>query len=225
MSYLSEFFADKELATEHASNRVLCVLEGNSELALVKKTYELVKGIVIEFEQFLHDVIHLSWGKMPVIWKNKQQGDFQGGRIGEAPMPYPVLESLHNSNIDMYAAVLVMFDADLDAAAEVMTEAHSFTQEYKSFIFYSEPCFEAEMVELTKNERTEAYVSDNYRVIGSSKCRWYKRSWSQIPKKEKFGGIQSVKNIIPILELDDFVDKSQKITGFKSFIGSNFSQA
>lgn len=224
MSYLSEYFGDKERDIEPISNKVLCIFEGNAELAFVKKTYDLVKNIAIEFDCFLDDVIHLSWGKMPVVWNNKQQGDFQGGRIGETPVPYPVLESLHNSNIELYAATLIMFDADLDVGDDVLNKAQLFTQEHNCLIFRSEPCLEAEALDLVKNDETATYVAANHEEIGSSKCRWYKKSWGRIPKQEKFKNIQSVKSLIPCLELIDFADISHKLSKFKCFIEQEFSQ-
>lgn len=224
MSY-KKFFKDKlEPPKIKPIDKVLCIIEGQSELLFIKKVYELEKSLKIDCLPFLTTVIEMSWGKAPIHWHDKANCKFQGGNVQGALTPQPVLESLYNENIDYYKAVLVMFDADADQENQVYQAATQKLKSKSAYILYANPCFEKEMLCLTFNQDSQAYIEQNYQIVKNSKCRWYKQNWQHIPKETRFHKSKSSDTLFPLLTLEDLEGKNSKIDGLVDFISDKFVQ-
>lgn len=223
MNY-AEFFQDK-LAPPAPTRleKVLCIIEGQSELLFVRKIYELCKQMDIECSSFLTDIIQLSWGKSPISWTDKARCKFQGGNIPGSLTPQPVLESLHKENIGYYKAVLVMFDADVDEQGEVHKKATALLASVDALIFLAEPCFEKEVLALTFNQLSQPFIDENYQELGGSKCRWFKQNWQAVPKQQKFIRSKSSASLLPLLGWDDLSGKSPNMDALVDFVASRFS--
>lgn len=218
MSYKS-FFKDKlEPPKIKPIDKVLCIIEGQSELLFIKKVYELEKSLKIDCLPFLTTVIEMSWGKAPIHWHDKANCKFQGGNVQGALTPQPVLESLYNENIDYYKAVLVMFDADADQENQVYQAAMQKLKSKSTYILYATPCFEKEMLSLTFNQDSQAYIEQNYQIVKNSKCRWYKQNWQHIPKQTRFHQSKSSDSLLAFLKPEDLQGKNSKIDGLVEFI-------
>ena len=224
MSY-KEFFQDKyEPLKKKPIDKVLCIIEGQSELLFIKKVYELNKAFEVDCLPFITEIIELSWGKAPIHWHDRARCKFQGGNIKGALTPQPVLESLYNENIDYYKAVLVMFDADEDQGSQVFQAATQKLKNKNAYVLYADPCLEVEMLSLTFNQKSQAYVEQNYQVIKNSKCSWYKQNWQRIPKENRFKKSKSSDSLLPLLEPNDLQGKNTKIDGLVEFISDNFTE-
>lgn len=222
MAY-SGFFLDKlHDDEEEIDSKILCILEGNDELEFVKKTYSLFFDKAISHEGFVDDVIELSWGKNPIKWTSAI--GFQGGSLPGARAPLPVLEALESKNLNAYKAILVMFDADLDDNAYVYGEAGSKLNEAGAahYIFYSEPCVEAELLKLIVNSDGQDLIIKQQTEVSGANCFWYKSSWQSLPKKTKFSSTQSPSSLLKRLNKEDYIDTHQKIKKLSCFVMENF---
>lgn len=223
MSY-KIFYKDK-IAPPKATviDKVLCIIEGQSELLFIKKLHELNHSRAVNCLDFLTKTIELSWGKDPVMWKDKKNCKFQGGNVKGSLTPFPVLESLKKENIGHYQAVLVMFDADLDTNSTVYFEAEKLLKSKNALIFYAEPCFEKETLALTFNQDSQDYIDKSYQIIKNSKCRWYKKNWQNIPKEPRFKLSRSSESLLPLLKQTDLKGKNPKVDSLVSFVAERFS--
>ena len=219
------YFQDKiDLPKSADINKVLCIIEGKSELLFIKKTHDLHSKYEISSTEFIAEYIELSWGKNPINWFNKEKLNFQGGNIQGSLTPMPVLESLYKENIAYYKAVLIMFDADLDEESLVYNESKQLLTGSKSLIFYADPCFEKEVIALTFNDQSQIYIDQNYQVLDGSKCRWYKKNWKSIPKENRFLKSQSGESLLKYLKKDDLRGKNPKVDKLVNFILENINK-
>ena len=215
------YFKDKKGLEKFKSNKILCVLEGKDELNFIRKIYEILENDTFTCEDIINTKIKISWGKTPIKWLNKEQCNFQGGNLKGCSTPYPILESLNNEDIELYKAILIMFDADCDEEKTVYENSKEIVKDYQNFILYSVPCFEKEMISFVSNENTKEYIKSNYMEIEGSKCRWYKNNLSKIPKKENFKHSQSLESTIRHLTKIDFNSCSVELKNLKKFIEVN----
>lgn len=222
MIYKSYFQDKLEPPETKPIDKVLCIIEGQSELLFIKKIYELDKAVKIDCLPFLTTVIEMSWGKAPINWHDKANCKFRGGNIQGALTPQPVLESLYKENIDYYKAVLVMFDADVDHEKQVYQAANQKLKNKFGYVLYAEPCFEKEVLSLTFNQNSEGYIEQNYQVLNNSKCRWYKQNWQHIPKEARFHKSKSSNTLLALLKLEDLQGKNSKIDDLVDFINKTF---
>lgn len=224
MSLLNTIYSDKiELSK---IDKVLCILEGKSELNFIKKVYELNNSL-ISCDDFTDTKIKLSWGKAPIEWNNKEECNFQGGNITGCKVPEPVIESLNNENISMYKAILVIFDRDCDTNDLVSIESNELLETYNNFIFVSNPCFEKVGIDFIKTNEIEKYIIDNYSILDNSQCKWYKNNFNNLPKstlpeeKKIFKRVQSLDKLIEYLSLEDIKDETVELKDCILFIKSN----
>jgi len=215
---LDSFFADK---VEHKRreitriNKVLCILEGGDELSFVKKVYEIYNDD-IECQDFVNDKIKLSYGMNLIEWqgntsklkdKSKEKCNFQGGDLysgdDRVKAPLPILESLINEDIELYKAIIVMFDKDRDMNNEVEDKAREKLETItNNILFLSTPCFEKESMTFFMNKKIKEYIIDNYSVIDDSSCLWYKQNYN------KCLAFNRVKNAQKLSTMIDKLDKN-----------------
>jgi len=224
MNLLDTFYSDKTEVSK--IDKVLCILEGKSELSFIKKVYELNNSL-ISCEDFTDSKIKLSWGKTSIEWNKKENCNFKGGNITGCKVPEPVIESLNNENISMYKAILVIFDKDCDTDDLVSIESSELLEAYNNLIFVSEPCFEKVGIDFIKTDEIKKYIDDNYSVIEDSQCKWYKDNFAKLPKatlpKEKklFKRAQSLDKLIEFLSIEDIKDETVELKECILFIKSN----
>jgi len=219
MNDIDLLYEDKIINDIVHVDKVLCIFEGKDELTFTKKIYELFNQ-PIECRDFLDKKIELSWGKEPIFWNNIDKCNFQGGNLG-CPVPMPVLESLNSSDLEIYKAILVIFDGDCDTDQFVKKEANSNLEEYNSYIFVSDICFEKTMIEFIRKEETDEYISKWCTIINGSQCKWYKDNYGKIPKSEYFRRVQSLERVINILRLEDIEKQNLSLTDCIKFIKNN----
>ena len=209
---LDNFFADKiehEIATIPPINKVLCILEGGDELSFIKKVYEVYNDD-IECQDFVNNKIKLSYGKGLVEWqgndsqsqeKNSKVCNFKGGHNEDGYAPLPILASLNNEDLDIYTAIIVMFDKDRDFNNIVELKSKEILEEYsKKILFISNPCFEKETITFFDNEKVKEFIEENYETINKPKCQWYKQNYGRILKLNPIKRSQNLSQLINILE-------------------------
>ncbi len=200
--------------------KILCILEEQDELIFIKRIYEVILNKNLSCDEFLKK-IKLSWGKNPanfdghrVIWNNKNECNFQGGNIKGCKTPKPALEALEEALEDsLYKGIIIMFDKDCDEDGQTEKEILNILQEKiindDSYILYtSDPCLEKEILIIIKNNETEDYINENYEIIGSSKCKWFKQNFRNIPKKTNYKFYQSCEGVINNLKKEDLENSS-----------------
>ena len=221
MEDIESLYSDK-LAHELdvLKDKVLCIVEGKDELSFVKKVYEL-NHTSINCEAFLTDKIELSWGKEPIFWRNIKKCNFQGGNLSECPVPMPVLESLNAHDLETYEAIFVMFDGDCDTNNFLKSNSETLLSAYNHYIFISDICFEKVAMEFVQNSETKEYISQNYKIIEDSLCKWYKNSYGAIPKSNYFRRVQSLERVIDILRLEDIEKEELLLNRAILFLKSN----
>jgi len=203
-----------------SNNKVLCIVEGKDELSFIKKVYELYNN-VISCQDFLDIKIELSWGKEPIVWRNKEKCNFQGGGLKGCPTPGAVLEALYANDLEMYKAILVVFDSDCDKNSFVKNQSKLLLEEYTSFIFSSLICFERVAMELIGTNTTDEYIMKNYKIIDYSLCKWYKDNYRNIPKSEHYRRVQTLERVIALLRLDDIEKEELSISKCIEFMKNN----
>ena len=129
---LDSFYANKfENQSIIKSDKILCILEGGDELSFIKRVYEVFNE-AIDCHDFVNNKIKLSYGRGIIEWqgntlelrnKNRQKCNFQGGDLylnnDKVKAPLPILASLYNEDLDIYKAIIVMFDKDRDVANSI----------------------------------------------------------------------------------------------------------
>ena len=210
---LDSFFADKfEHESTFKSDKILCILEGGDELSFVKRVYEVYNGS-IECQNFVVHKIKLSYGQGIVEWqgntvelrkKSKEKCNFQGGDTKEKA-PLPILASLNNEDLEIYKAIIVMFDKDRDIDDRVEKESIEILKKYSNqILFLSNPCFEKESITFFKNRDILEFIHDNYSTIDGSTCRWYKSNYGKLLQFNPIGNKKKLSTVIPILEKKHF---------------------
>lgn len=213
---LDSFFADKvenEIIEIPPINKVLCILEGGDELSFIKKIYEIYNE-PIECQDFVNSKIKLSYGMNLIEWqgntqelkdKSKEKCNFQGGDLysgdDRVKAPLPILESLINEDIELYKAVIVMFDKDRDVDNIVEIKSRERLEDaFKNILFLSRPCFEKESMTFFMNEKIKEYISVNYSILEGSACLWYKQNYNKCLAFNRVRNAQKLSEVIYYLE-------------------------
>jgi hypothetical protein len=236
---LDAFFVDKvehEISTIAPINKVLCILEGGDELSFIKKVYEIYNDD-IECQSFVNDKIKLSYGMNLIEWqgntfelkdKSKEKCNFQGGDLYSADdrvkAPLPILESLINEDIELYKAVIVMFDKDRDIDNVVEIKSRERLEDsFKNILFLSTPCFEKESITFFMNEKIKEYIIDNYSVIDDSSCLWYKQNYNKCLAFNRVKNAQKLSTMIDKLDKNHLENSSidEDISKLINFIKIN----
>ncbi|MFK5975903.1 MAG: hypothetical protein QM493_05300 [Sulfurovum sp.] len=187
-------------------DKILCIIEGGDELSFIKRVYEVYNNS-IECQDFVNNKIKLSYGMEIIEWqgnthelkaKSREKCNFQGGDTQEGYAPKPILHSLNNEDLELYPAIIVMFDKDRDIDDLVEREAREILQEYSNkVLFLSSPCFEKESMTFFMNEKIKKYISDNYSIIDGSSCLWFKRNYSNCIS---FNPIKNAKKLTTMID-------------------------
>lgn len=155
---LDSFFPDintRQVVTQF--DTILCIVEGGDELSFIKRVYAVYNN-PIECQEFVNNKIKLSYGRNNIEWqgntpklkiKNQEKCNFQGGDLygGEEKVkaPLPILESILNEDLELYPAIIVMFDKDRDLDDIVELKSQELLKDYfNNILFLSRPCFEKE---------------------------------------------------------------------------------
>jgi len=213
---LDNFFADKaehEISTTPPINKVLCIIEGGDELSFIKKVYE-VYNQPIECQDFVNHKIKLSYGMEIIEWqgntyelkaKSREKCNFQGGDLysgdDKIEAPLPILESLFNEDIELYKAIIVMFDKDRDIDNIVEIKSRERLAEYSNkILFLSNPCFEKESMTFFMNEEIQNFIDISYEIIEGSFCKWYKRNYGKCLAFNRVRNAQKLSEVLYYLE-------------------------
>jgi len=206
---LDSFFTDKiENTTSTQSNKILCIVEGGDELSFVKRVYEIYHH-PIECQEFVETKIKLSYGKNMIVWQgnspklissNKQKCNFQGGDNLEGKAPKPILESLYHEDLELYPAVIVLFDNDRDFGQNVEKKAMQILETHpNSILFVSKPCFEKETIAFFENEAIVRFIEAHYEATNKPPCQWYKHHYGKILKINPIGNAQNLSGVLRLL--------------------------
>jgi len=219
---LDSFFHNHQTSTQ--INKVLCIVEGGDELSFIKKVYEIYNS-EIECEDFLRDKIKLSYGMQNIEWqgntlelkvKNREKCNFQGGDLyngdNKIKAPLPILESLYNEDLELYKAIIVMFDKDRDSNNIVEEKAIEKLEDINSkILFLSRPCFEKESMTFFMNEEVQKFIDENYEVLEESLCLWYKRNYNECLRFNRIGNAQKLSTMIDRLDKNNLEDSNLNI--------------
>jgi len=234
---IDSFFSDKnDRGTSHRLNRVLCIVEGGDELSFVKRVYEVFNQPT-ECQDFVTDKIKLSYGKNPIGWqgdtskqksKSRKICNFQGGDTQEGKAPLPILESLNSEDLELYLAIVVMFDKDRDFNGGVESKAKEILEDHTNkILFVSKPCFEKESMGFFMNSGIQGYIDENYAIIENSQCRWYKQNYGECIKLNPIGNAKKLSTVISKLEKSHFEEPKLDMLLFQLiyFLQTNIREA
>jgi hypothetical protein len=192
-------------------DKILCIIEGGDELSFIKRVYEVYNNY-IECQDFVNNKIKLSYGEYEIKWqgdteelraKSREKCNLQGGDTQEGYAPKPILHSLNHEDLELYPAIIVMFDKDRDVDNIVEIKSREILQEYSNkILFLSNPCFEKESMTFFMNEEIEQFIDTYYEVIEDSSCRWYKRNYG---KCIKLNPIKNAKKLSTVIEKLDSI--------------------
>ena len=215
---LDSFYANKfENQGTIKSDKVLCIVEGGDELSFIKRVYEVFNES-IDCQEFVNGKIKLSYGRSIVEWqgntvalknKSREKCNFQGGDLysenDKTKAPLPILASLNNEDLDIYKAIIVMFDKDRDEDDLVELKSKDILKECSvQILFLSNPCFEKETIAFFENEDIQNFIVENYEVINGSKCQWYKSNYGKLLQFNPIGNKKKLSTIIPLLNRNHF---------------------
>lgn len=220
MNNIDSLYEDKIINDTVTVDKVLCIFEGKDELTFTKRVYELYNH-PIACRDFLDKKIELSWGKEPIFLHNIDKCNFQGGSLIGCPVPMPVLESLNFNDLEIYKAILVIFDNDCDTNKFVENKANTILEKYNAYISISDICFEKIAMEFIKSKTSDVYIDENYTIIDNSKCKWYKDNYGNIPKTEYFRRVQSLQKVVTMLRLEDIENQNLSLAECIEFIKNN----
>ncbi len=213
---INDYYSDK-LKTITKIDKILCIIEGKTELSFLKKIYEL-NNTNIDCNDFISTIVKISWGKDEIILKN-HDCDFQGGNLKSCPTPMPVIESLEKEDLEIYSSILVCFDKDCDKDNIVENYTLETLKYLKHKLLLSSPCFENSILHLCGHDTTFTYVSKNYEIIDDSLCQWFKNNFSKIPKIKKFSRCQKAERVIEKIDTTDLLNISnQELKNFIDFL-------
>lgn len=209
-------------------NKVLCVIEGKSELYFLKTMDNLIlqRQEKISCVEYTTEKVQVAWGKDEL--NITDECDFRGGSLPQSKVPYPALEAIYKyTKIKEYKAIIVMFDKDEDAdnVEQKIKDILEQNTNDNFLLIVSNPCFEAICYTLMYNKDTidhvEKYIDENYSEINSSKCKWYKQNKQkilQLANKKGFAGIQKILKIFDKLVKDDILKNDCLDTLLKQLI-------
>ena len=230
---LDSFFPNRfDSPPQTKIDKILCIVEGGDELSFIKRVYEVYNNS-IECQDFVNHKIKLSYGRGIIEWqgnkieekdRNKKNCNFQGGDYQEKA-PLPILTSLNNEDLELYKAIVVMFDKDRDANDFVEIKSLEIVQEYSDkIIFLSNPCFEKESITFFQNEAVEKFIQENYSIIANSKCRWYKKNYGKCLQFNPIRNKKTLSTIIPLLNKSHFENESinEEMKELINFLRVNF---
>jgi len=230
---LDSFFPNRfDNPSQPRIDKILCIVEGGDELSFIKRIYEVYNDS-IECQEFLRNKIKLSYGRGIIEWQGQTTGEkkksrkncnFQGGNNQEEA-PKPILASLNNEDLELYKAIVVMFDKDRDTNDFVEITSLEILQEYSNkIIFLSNPCFEKESITFFNNENIEKFIQDNYTIIANSKCRWYKKNYGKCLQFNPIRNKKTLSTIIPLLDKVHFESESidEEMKELINFLRVNF---
>ncbi len=213
---LDSFFEDKNKTTLQL-DKILCIIEGGDELSFIKKVYEIYND-PIECQDFISTKIKLSYGKSIIEWqgnrpeiraKNRDVCNFQGGDNQDGKVPLPILASLNKEDLELYPAIIVMFDKDRDLDNKVEIKSKEILKEYSNkILFLSRPCFEKETMTFFMNEEIDIFISDNYVIMENSRCRWFKQNYSQCILFNPIKNARKLSTVIKKLEKKHLEDEN-----------------
>ena len=230
---LDSFFPNRfDTPPQTKIDKILCIVEGGDELSFIKRVYEVYNNS-IECQNFVNNKIKLSYGRGLIEWqgqttrekeKSRKNCNFQGGNNQEEA-PKPILASLNNEDLELYKAIIVMFDKDRDTNDFVEIKSLEILQEYSDkIIFLSNPCFEKESITFFKNEEIEKFIQENYCIIANSKCKWYKKNYGKCLELNPIRNKKTLSTIIPLLNKFHFENQliNQEMKELINFLRVNF---
>ncbi len=202
---IEDIFNDKQ--NDFITNKVLCIVEGKDELVILKRIFEIWNNIDMNCSKFCQDIIELSYGKSNIKWLKKDECNFQGGRIDGCKVPNTILEALYKEDLDLYYAIIVMFDSDCDVGDIVKNNSMTILNDYNSKIMISNPCFEKHLISIIKESTTtDKYINSNYTIINNSKCKWFKSNFSKVPRLNKFKRILTTDKLFTNINKNDLTN-------------------
>ncbi|MEA3315993.1 MAG: hypothetical protein U9Q30_09075 [Campylobacterota bacterium] len=202
---IEDIFNDKK--NTFTINKVLCIVEGKDELTMLKTIYETWNDTNIDCSKFCNDIIELSYGKSNIRWINESKCNFQGGDIDGCKVPNTILEALYKEDLDLYYAIIVMFDSDCDVGDIVKNNSTKILSKYNSKIIISNPCFEKHLISIIKKPiDTDEYINSNYEIINDSKCKWFKSNFSKVPRLNKFKKVLTTEKLFTKINKDDLTN-------------------
>ncbi len=209
---LDAFFEDKvahEIASIPKIDKVLCILEGGDELSFIKKVYE-VYNQSIECQVFFNHKIKLSYGSNIIEWqgetaelraKSKKICNFRGGDTQEGKAPEPILRALLNEDLELYKAIIVMFDKDRDFDNIVEIKSKEILEDCSTkILFLSNPCFEKETITFFDNAKVQKFIEENYETVNKPRCQWYKQNYGRVLKLNPIKRAQNLSHVLDTLE-------------------------
>jgi len=228
---LDAFFEDKvahEIATTPPINKVLCILEGGDELSFIKKVYEVYNDDMA-CQDFVNNKIKLSYGREIIEWqgnthelkaKSREKCNFQGGDLysgdDKVKAPLPILESLYNEDLELYKAIIVMFDKDRDVDNIVEIKSRERLSDYSNnILFLSNPCFEKESMTFFMNEEIQNFIDTSYVIIEGSSCRWYKQNYGKCISLNPVKNAKKLSTVIEKLDKSYLEDSNINVEIFK----------
>ena len=202
-------------------DKILCIIEGGDELSFIKRVYEVYNNS-IECQDFVNNKIKLSYGMEIIEWqgnthelkdKSREKCNFQGGDLysgdDKVKAPLPILESLYNEDLELYKAIIVMFDKDRDVDNIVEIKSRERLSDYSNnILFLSNPCFEKESMTFFMNEEIQNFIDTYYVIIEGSSCRWYKQNYGKCIKLNPIKNAKKLSTVIEKLEKKHIEDSN-----------------
>lgn len=212
-----EIIESSSLVGEKKSNKILCIIEGQTEFKYISKVFELYgykKGCFSLSEEH----VKVAWGsKFPQSYNLvNTKCSFPGGSCQKGfPVPWPAVKAYEmykvaDGEIPIYDSILVIFDSDKDKDNEVQKY---FEKEFKNLnkpklLLVSTPCFESAMIDFCQcgNCRNEI---DSIKLEDKPPCEKYKKKFSSLSCFSKFSNSNctsekvTAEGLISYLDLDN----------------------
>jgi len=141
-------------------NKILCIIEGDTEFRYITKIFKL-NGYINSSQQ--KDCFHLSenhikiaWGKkftpnINIVKETKRGCTFEGGNSGNEILPFQAVSAfeMYKSDLSIFDAVIVLFDADKDKNNQVQEyfEKALLNITINNTLIVSDPCFESSLID------------------------------------------------------------------------------
>lgn len=243
IKYLEDLIPNRAVKTKKTSlNKILCIVEGKEELKYIVRVFELSnyinKSIWSNCQDITTNYIKVTWGETLPPNINLVIDDKctfpGGGSVKGVPVPKPAMKSfeLYRDSLELFSAVIVMFDKDKDKDDEVLTYFNDNLKKIsnKYCLIVSAPCFESKLIDFCKCGNCQNEVQSFQ--DGKYPCDKYKDNFSSLSCFKDFSNTSctnekvSTNGLIKYLDADNLKhidDQQSDLACITSIINSFLS--
>ena len=223
------FNVEKESKKKY--NRILCIIEGETELKYIGKVFEIY-GFQGTCSELSETYVKVAWGNKMPINVNIVDADCHfpgGGSIKGQPVPTPAISAFElfreGNTIPTFDSVIIIFDSDKDKKNYVENYLKKELTEFntENLLLISNPCFESTLVDFCKCG-TCRDVINSIKSNGKPPCEKYKKKFSGLPCFSSFSNSKyrnkrvKAEGLISCLIEDDLINLKSELNDLNSII-------